>query len=159
MNTPSLNRRDFLMAGAATAALAATASLPGNRGLFAQAPAKPNYGGKTIPFAIQLYTVGGEFRTDPDGTLAKLAALGYKGVEFAGYPQGRDAKAVRKMLDDNGLKAVGTHIGLNTMQGDALKATIEFNQIIGNTRLGVSSTNPGAALAAPGAGEIGRAHV
>ena len=152
MNTPSLNRRDFLMAGAATAALAATASLPGNRGLFAQAPAKPNYGGKTIPFAIQLYTVGGEFRTDPDGTLAKLAALGYKGVEFAGYPQGRDAKAVRKMLDDNGLKAVGTHIGLNTMQGDALKATIEFNQIIGNTRLGVSSTNPGAALAAPGAG-------
>lgn len=143
MNTPSYNRRDFIKAGAATAALAATASLPGARGLMA---ATPNYGAKTIPFGIQLYTVGGEFRTDPDGTLAKLAALGYKGVEFAGYPPGRDAKAVRKMLDDNGLKAVGTHISIASMQGDALAATIEFNQIIGNTRLGVSSTNPGAAL-------------
>jgi sugar phosphate isomerase/epimerase len=152
MNTPSYNRRDFLKAGAATAALAATASLPGARGLLAA----ENYGPKKLPFAIQLYTVGGAFRTDPDGTLAQLAAMGYKGVEFAGYPPGRDAKAIRKMLDDNGLKAVGTHIGLNTMQGDALAATIEFNQTIGNTRLGVSSTNPGAALAAPGAAGGGR---
>ncbi len=153
MNTPSYNRRDFIKAGAATAALAATASLPGTRGLMA---ATPNYGAKTIPFAIQLYTIGGEFRTDPDGSLAKLAAFGYKGVEFAGYPPGRDAKAIRKMLDDNGLKAVGSHIAINTMQGDALKETIEFNQIIGNIRLGVSQTNPGQALAPAGGAGGGR---
>jgi sugar phosphate isomerase/epimerase len=156
MNTPSLNRRDFLKAGAATAAVAAAASLPGGRGLFAAAaPAAPNYGGKTIPFAIQLYTVGGAFRQDPEGTLAQLASWGFKGVEFAGYPQGRDAKAVRKMLDDAGLKAVGTHIGIATMQGDALKETIEFNQIIGNTRLGVSQTNPAQALNTGGGGRAG----
>jgi sugar phosphate isomerase/epimerase len=154
MNTPIFNRRDFLKAGAATAALAATASLPGNRGLFAQAA--PNYGPKKLPFAIQLYTVGGAFRQDPEGTLAQLASWGFKGVEFAGYPQGRDAKAVRKMLDDAGLKAVGTHIGIATMQGDALKETIEFNQIIGNTRLGVSQTNPAQALGTGGGAGGGR---
>ncbi len=157
MNSPSFNRRDFIKAGAATAAFAATASLPGSRGLMAAAA--PNYGAKTIPFAVQLYTVSGAFRTDPDGTCAQLAALGFKGVEFAGYPPGRDAKAVRKMLDDNGLKAVGSHISIASMQGDQLAATIEFNQIIGNTRLGVSQTNPGAALGTGGGGRGGPAPV
>jgi sugar phosphate isomerase/epimerase len=144
MNTPSLSRRDFLKAGAATAALAATASLPGNRGLFAAAAA-PNYGGKTIPFGVQLWTVSGAFMTDPDGTLAKLASLGFKGVEFyTAFPGGRDAKTMRAMLDKHGLKAVGYHIGgLNTMGDDELKRTIETNQIIGNTRLGVSFTVAG----------------
>jgi sugar phosphate isomerase/epimerase len=151
MNISAFNRRDFLKAGAATAAFAASASLPGMRGLLAAEP-RPNYGAKTIPFAVQLYTVGGAFRSDPDGTLAQLASLGFKGVEFAGYPQGRDAKAIRKMLDDNGLKAVGTHISIPSMQGDMLAQTVEFNQIIGNTRIGVSQTSPAAARGGGGRG-------
>ena len=36
------------------------------------------------------------------------------------------------MLDDLGLKAAGTHIGLPTLEGDELARTVEFNQTIGN---------------------------
>ena len=34
---------------------------------------------------MQLYTVRTELGKDFDGTLAKIAAIGYKEVEFAGY--------------------------------------------------------------------------
>ena len=39
---------------------------------------------------------------------------------------------MRKLLDDNGLKCCGTHTGLDTLEGDALAKTIEFNKTIGN---------------------------
>lgn len=147
MPTPSLNRRDFIKAGAATAALAATFSVPGARSLMAA----ENYGPKKLPFGVQLWTVSGPFMTDPEGTLAELARLGFKGVEFyTTFPGGRDAKTMRAMLDRAGLKAIGYHIGgLNTMTEDALKKTVEINQIIGNTRLGVSFTTAGGAAFNP----------
>src|SRR5262245_61787382 len=141
MNSPqSLARRDFLKAGAAAGAFVAASSVLSNRAFGAAAPAAPNYGPKKLPWAVQLYTVGGPWRMDPAGTLAHLATLGFKGVEFAGYPAGVDAKGLRTMLDDAGIKAVGSHVGLNTMQGDALKATVEFAQIVGLPQLGISNT-------------------
>lgn len=139
IHTPSLSRRNFLKAGAVAAT---TSLLPGTRRLFA---AETGYGGKTLPFGVQLWTVSKAFATDPEGTLAQLAGLGFKGVEFyTAFPGGRDAKTMRSILDRNGLKAVGYHIGgLNTMNDEDLKKTIEMNQIIGNTRLGVSYLAPG----------------
>src|SRR5258708_13103732 len=64
--------------------------------------------------------------------------MGYKAVEFAGY-HGRDAKALRQLLDDSGLKCCGTHIALDTLLGDKLAKTIEFNQTLGNQFLIVAS--------------------
>jgi sugar phosphate isomerase/epimerase len=66
--------------------------------------------------------------------LEAVAKMGYVGVEFAGY-YGRTAQELRKLLDDNGLKCCGTHTGINTLLGDALEPTVEFNQIIGNPYL------------------------
>jgi len=66
--------------------------------------------------------------------LATVSKIGYKGVEFAGY-HGRSAKDLRKMLDDNGLVACGTHTGYETILVDKLKETVEFNHIIGNNFL------------------------
>jgi sugar phosphate isomerase/epimerase len=60
--------------------------------------------------------------------------MGYKGVEFAGY-HGRSAKELRKMLDDNGLVCCGTHTPYESILPDQLKATVEFNQTIGNKYL------------------------
>jgi sugar phosphate isomerase/epimerase len=60
-----------------------------------------------------------------------VAKMGYKGVEFAGN-YGKKAEELRKILDDNGLTCCGTHTGLNTILGDELPKTIEFNKIIGN---------------------------
>ncbi len=63
--------------------------------------------------------------------LAAVSQIGYKGVEFAGY-HGRSAKELRKMLDDNGLVACGTHTPYESVLGDTLKETVEFNRTIGN---------------------------
>jgi sugar phosphate isomerase/epimerase len=75
--------------------------------------------------------VRGECEKDLVGTVQAVAKMGYKGVEFAGY-YGRDAKTLRKLLDDVGLKCCGTHIGLNTLLGTELERTVEFNRTLGN---------------------------
>ncbi len=84
-----------------------------------------------IPIALQLYSVREDCARDLPGALKAVAKMGYEGVEFAGY-YGYSAKELRQMLDDLGLKVAGTHIGLNTLLGDELKATVEFNQVLGN---------------------------
>lgn len=58
---------------------------------------------------IQLYTVRRPASTDLAGTLAQIAKIGYKEVEFAGY-YGHAASDVRAMLDQNGLAAPSAHI-------------------------------------------------
>ncbi|MGC8668015.1 MAG: sugar phosphate isomerase/epimerase family protein [Chthonomonadales bacterium] len=87
-----------------------------------------------IPIALQLYSVREDCAKDLPGTLAAVAKMGYKGVEWAGY-YGRSAKELRKMCDDLGLKTVGTHIGLDTLLGDELEKTVEFNHTLGNKHL------------------------
>jgi sugar phosphate isomerase/epimerase len=126
----SMNRRTFFKMSTAAATFAAAS----DRVLFAA----QNYGGKKVPIALQLYTIGADLRRDMAGSLAAVAKLGYKGVEFAGF-NNVAAKDIRKMLDDNGLKAVGCHTALNTLQGDEFEKTVEFNKTIGNPRLVVPS--------------------
>ncbi len=84
-----------------------------------------------IPIALQLYSVREDCTRDLPSTLEAVAKMGYEGVEFAGY-YGREAKELRALCDNLGLKVVGTHTGLNTLLGDELKQTVEFNQILGN---------------------------
>ncbi|MGA2172471.1 MAG: sugar phosphate isomerase/epimerase [Sedimentisphaerales bacterium] len=93
---------------------------------------------KEIPIGLQMWTVRTECAKDFPGTIAAVGKMGYAGVEFAGYYE-RTAKDIRKMLDDNGLKCCGTHIRLDTLTGDNLAKTIEFNKIIGNKFLIVPS--------------------
>jgi len=114
-----LSRRNFI--GLGMASLAA-----GPLGLIGRAAAAAR-----IPIGLQLYSVRHDCDKDLPGTVAAVAKMGYSGVEFAGYYK-RSAKELRQMLDDNGLKCCGTHIGLETLLGDALPATIEFNQAVGN---------------------------
>lgn len=117
----SYSRRDVLKLGAGAALLAAGARLP-------DALAAP---AKKIPIALQLYSVRHDCEKDLPKVLEAVAKMGYAAVEFAGY-YGRDAKQLRKLLDENGLKCCGTHTGLNTLQGDAMKATVEFHKTLGN---------------------------
>jgi len=96
-----------------------------------RAGAKEDHKMTRIPIALQLYSVREECARDLPGTLAAIAKMGYEGVEFAGY-YGYSAAELRKMLDDLGLKVAGTHIGLDTLLGDNLPRTIEFNRTLGN---------------------------
>jgi sugar phosphate isomerase/epimerase len=117
-----LTRRGFLR----KTAVAAT-------GVLAGAKAMAQTEKRRIPIAVQLYSVREDAAKDLAGVLAAIAKMGYEGVEFAGY-YGHSAEEIRKMLDDNGLKTVGAHVGLGTLQGDQLQASIEFHQAIGNPR-------------------------
>ncbi len=84
-----------------------------------------------IPIALQLYSIREDCKQDLPGSLQAVAKMGYEGVEFAGYYD-RTAEELRKMLDDLGLKVAGTHIALDTLLGDELERTVEFNRTLGN---------------------------
>ena len=58
---------------------------------------------------IQLYTVRAGMQRDFEGTLARIAEIGYQDVEFAGY-FGRTPAQVRAALNLAGLAGVATHI-------------------------------------------------
>jgi len=93
---------------------------------------------KRIPIALQLYSLRDVCGKDVPGTLAAVAEMGYQGVEFAGY-YNRSAADLRKILDQNGLKCCGTHTSIDTLLGDKLKTTVEFNKTLGNSFLIVPS--------------------
>ncbi len=120
MTDNTLTRRSFLgMAGAVPLAAAFASRLRASTA-------------KRIPIAVQMYSVRGDCQKDFDAALEQVAAMGFDGVEFAGYyTYATRAADLRKRLDALKLKVSGTHIGLQTLQGDALKSAIEFHQAIG----------------------------
>jgi len=59
---------------------------------------------------LQLYSLRDETAKDFRGTVAKVAQMGYSGVEFAGYG-GLNPNEMAQLLQDNGLKAYSTHFG------------------------------------------------
>ena len=122
MKQTNISRRDFFKLTGASATLLCASSC---------ALAPKSSAGRKIPVGLQLYSVRKECEQDLPGTISTVAKIGYHGVEFAGY-YNRDAKTLRKLLDDHGLKCCGTHTGLDTLTGDNLAKTIEFNQILGN---------------------------
>lgn len=130
-----LSRRDFLKA-AAVGAGAGLVALDGFGALAPQVAAAK----KKIPVGVQLYSVREQAAKDLPAVLEAVGKMGYKGVEFAGYYgwEGKP-KELRRLLDDNGLKCCGTHTDLETVTGDALKATAELHHILGNRFLIVPS--------------------
>ena len=84
--------------------------------------------------ALQLYSVRHDCAKDLPGTVAQVAEMGYEAVEFAGY-YGRKAEDLRKMLDANGLKCAGAHIGIDSLLGDNLQKSIDFHKTVGNEHL------------------------
>ncbi len=115
-------RREFLRnAGWACAGLTASRLLAGTE-----------LGAKKIPVGIQLYSFRKQGEKDFPGIIRKAAEIGFSGVEFAGYgPYGDKPAELRKLLDDAGLKAFGTHTGFNLVMPDQIQKTIDFHKAIG----------------------------
>ncbi len=61
------------------------------------------------PPLAQLYTVRAAMQADVDGTLARVAAIGYRGVELAGLFD-RPAREMRALLGRHGLAATSMHV-------------------------------------------------
>jgi sugar phosphate isomerase/epimerase len=127
MTEEKVSRRGFLQSGAAALGILSLSQVQ------LAGSAEKSAKGK-IPIGLQLYSVRKDCEKDFPGTVAAVAKIGYAGVEFAGY-YGRTAAEVRKVLDDNGLKCCGTHAQFDTLIGDELAKTVEFNMTIGNKYL------------------------
>jgi len=128
-----VSRRGFIAKSVAAAAVLASSADGASQDQKIKQRAK-NRSRRRFPIGLQLYSVREDCKRDLPGTIVAVAKMGYKGVEFAGYYD-RTAKQLRKMLDDNGLVCCGTHTGLDTLLGDNLARTIEFNKTLGNKYL------------------------
>jgi sugar phosphate isomerase/epimerase len=85
---------------------------------------------KTIPVAVQMYSLREESQKDFAGTLKKVAELGFDGVEFAGFG-GLTAEEVKVLLDEYGLQAAACHVPLEELENNLAKV-IEEQKIIGS---------------------------
>jgi sugar phosphate isomerase/epimerase len=96
-----------------------------------RAPTPPMGSGARLgPIGVQLYTVRNEMQKDVAATLARVAQIGYKEVEFAGY-FGRQPSEIRALLDKNGLRAPSTHVPLEMVR-DNWGATADAAKVIGH---------------------------
>ena len=80
---------------------------------------------------VQLYTVRDAMKSDFTGTIAKVASIGYKEVEFAGYFN-HSPSEVRAILDKNGLAAPSCHVGYDVVE-KKWPETIEAAHTIGHS--------------------------
>ncbi|RPI26091.1 MAG: sugar phosphate isomerase/epimerase [Acidobacteria bacterium] len=90
-------------------------------------------GARVKSVGLQLYTIRAEMEKDFEGSLARVAQIGYREVEFAGY-FGRTPQQVKAILKKNGLKTPSAHIGLDLFEKD-LPKTIETAKILGQKYL------------------------
>src|SRR5258708_4286323 len=64
---------------------------------------------------LQLYTVRDLMKKDFDSTIAKVAEIGYKEVEFAGY-FAKSPQEVRAILDGHRLTSPSEHVPYDTIE-------------------------------------------
>jgi sugar phosphate isomerase/epimerase len=110
-----MNRRTFIESSIAAAVISSAA--------------RPAWGAvhRIDRVGLQLYTVRALMKEDFDGTVAGVAKLGYKEVEFAGY-YGKTPKEVRALLDANGLTSPSAHHPMEAPSAAAGKTpTLETN--------------------------------
>lgn len=84
----------------------------------------------SLPIALQLYTVRDTLTADLEGTLKKVAQIGYKNVEIAGT-YGKTAAEFRTLLNSFGLTPIGMHAGLPVLTGEALDKTLSDAKALG----------------------------
>ncbi len=81
-----------------------------------------------LPIGLQLYSVKNEMAKDFEGTLKKVAEMGYEGVEFAGLFDKTPAE-VKELLEKYSLKAVSAHVPLADMMEDLDKVIADYKEI------------------------------
>src|SRR5690606_2707925 len=91
---------------------------------------------------IQLYSIRDKvaslgFRT----VFERLSEMGYAEIEFAGYTQDQvgpiTPEEIRELLDDNGLRAVGSHRGIADFAAD-MERELDIAEILGMEHVGTA---------------------
>lgn len=114
-----MNRRTFIGTTGAAAVISSTSPL-----LWGTPPAH-----EIKALGVQLYTVRAEMKQDFEGTVAGIAKIGYKEVEFAGY-FGKTPQETRAIIDKNGLTSPSSHIPMTDLEGKT-QEVIEGAHVIG----------------------------
>ena len=132
-----VNRRTFLMQfaalGVGTSVLSSCSRMMSSGGAGASAGANM--------IGLQLYTVRDLLEKDFEGTLERVAQIGYTNMEFAGY-YNRTPEQVRAVLDRLKMVSKSSHIGAQLMRTDAA-AQIRTAQVLGQEYITIPSYNFG----------------
>jgi sugar phosphate isomerase/epimerase len=129
MPSTPVSRRSFLAISAlatpaAVSAISATLAWPLDR--FAPPAA--------IPVGLELYSVREGLKADPEGTVRAVAQMGYQAVEFySPYFEWTEtqAKQMRKLLDDLGIRCYSTHNNAEYFGADKINHARDLNLILG----------------------------
>src|SRR6478609_284226 len=82
---------------------------------------------------LQLYTIRSVMKDDFEGKLAKVAEIGYREVEFAGYDD-HTPQEVRAMLDRHGLTGPSAHIPYKSL-GAEFPGVLDAAHVVGHRYL------------------------
>ena len=92
----------------------------------AQKPAEA--AAEKLPVGVQLYSVRGDMEADFKGTLQKVKAMGYDGVEFAGLFN-NDPAQVNAWCKEIGLEPISAHVPLADMLADIDKVIADYKAV------------------------------
>jgi sugar phosphate isomerase/epimerase len=128
------NRRSFLSSSAAALGIAAF-------------PWSITAAASKIPVGLEMYSVRDTMAKDLNGTVRAVAAAGYEGLEF--YAPYYDwtlaqAKDMRKLLDDLGIRCFSTHNDSAFFSPEKIGHAREVNLILGSRYMVMSSSHEGA---------------
>lgn len=136
-----ISRRSFLAMFALATPAAMSATLPwGLRS--AASPA-------SIPVGLELYSVREALKSDPEATVRAVAQMGYQAVEFyAPYFEWTEtqAKQMRKLLDDLGIRCYSTHNNADYFDPKNLNRVRDLNLILGCKYVVLAWTDPKTGL-------------
>ena len=121
-----LNRRSFLRRAFCGAVVGLGTARPGLHAL-------SSAGKRISKIGLQLYTVRRELEKDFAGTLEKIAVLGFREVEFAGYFK-HSPQEVQSILTRYQISSPSAHISTAALRGN-LQEEIEAAQTIGHQYL------------------------
>jgi sugar phosphate isomerase/epimerase len=98
-----------------------------------------------IPVGLELYSVRDSLQKDPEGTIRAVAKMGYQDVEFyAPYFEWSEAQAkhMRKLLDDLGLRCYSTHNDEDFFSAQKIDKARNLNKILGTKYMVQSWSDP-----------------
>ena len=123
----NMDRRSFLgvLPGAALAARYVGSGVDSSRA------------GALDAVGVQVYTLREEMAADAGRTLAEVARIGYTEVELFG-PYGLAGREMRAQLDDAGLRAASSHVGINAVR-QSWDATLDSAQALAQSLIVVPS--------------------
>ena len=129
-SSPDVTRRDFLQSAAAGVLGASVLPRLGAHPLAAHSRTDA---AATAKLGVQLYTVRDQIKADLPGTLRRVAALGFDGVETAFWPAGVTLSQAGTALRDAGLLVSSCHIELPI--GDKRQVMLDTAKAFGARRM------------------------